>query len=387
MPAPVYLDHAATTPVRAEVLAAMEPFYGAKFGNPSSIHRWGREARAALDEARERLAATLGAHTDEIVFTSGGTECDNLAILGSWRLLREKGKSAVVTTPIEHKAILAATHQAHHEGAEERMLAVDGSGLVRDESFDALVRDDVAICSIMWVNNEIGTVQPIAQMAERAKARGVLFHTDAVQAFGHLAVSVKTTQVDILSLSGHKIGAPKGIGAIYIRRGTFVEPMQFGGSQNRGVRPGTENVAAAVALARAAELAVEELATEMPKLEAMRDQLQRELEARIPDAVVHATGAPRAPHILNISVPGTDSESMLMALDMSGVACSSGSACQSGTVDPSHVLEAIGVPRELAIAAVRMSLGSLTTPACIERVVQLFPALISKARRLAGVGG
>jgi cysteine desulfurase len=385
MPAPVYLDHAATTPVRAEVRAAMEPFYGPKFGNPSSMHRWGREARAALDEARERVAATLGASPDEIVFTSGGTECDNLAILGSWRLLREKGKRAVVTTPIEHKAILAAMHQAHHEGAEERLLAVDGSGVVRDESFDALVRDDVAICSVMWVNNEIGTVQPIAKLAERAKSRGVLFHTDAVQAFGHIPVSASTTPFDILSLSGHKIGAPKGIGAIYIRRGTFVEPLQFGGSQNRGVRPGTENVAAAVGLARAAELAVEELDTEMPKIQAMRDELQRELETRIPDAVVHASGASRAPHILNISVPGTDSESMLMALDMSGVACSSGSACQSGSVDPSHVLEAIGVPRELAIAAVRMSLGSLTTPACVERVVQLFPALISKARRLAGV--
>ena len=262
MPAPVYLDHSATTPVRPEVFAAMEPFYGPKFGNPSSIHRWGREARAALDEARERLAAALGAHSDEIVFTSGGTEADNLAILGVWRLLRDKGKRAVVTTPIEHKAILAATHQAGHEGAEERMLAVDGAGLVRDESFDALVRDDVAICSVMWVNNEIGTVQSIAQMAERAKSRGVIFHTDAVQAFGHVPVSAKTASFDILSLSGHKIGAPKGIGAIYIRRGTFVEPMQFGGSQNRGVRPGTENVAAAVALARAAELAVEELDTE-----------------------------------------------------------------------------------------------------------------------------
>ena len=387
MPAPVYLDHSATTPVRAEVFAAMEPFYGPKFGNPSSIHSWGREARAALDEARERLAATLGAHSDEIVFTSGGTESDNLAILGSWRLLRDKnvGKRAVVTTPIEHKAILAASHQAAHEGAEERILSVDGAGLVRRESFDALVREDVAICSVMWVNNEIGTIQPIADLSQRAKSRGVLFHTDAVQAFGHIAVSAKTAPFDMLSLSGHKIGAPKGIGAMYIRRGTFVEPLQFGGSQNRGVRPGTENVAAAVALARAAELAVEELETEMPRLEKMRDYLQRELETRIPDAVVNGLGAPRAPHILNISVPGTDSESMLMALDMSGVACSSGSACQSGTVDPSHVLEAIGVPRELAIAAVRMSLGSLTTDACIERVVQLFPALISKARRLAGV--
>jgi cysteine desulfurase len=208
MPAPVYLDHAATTPVRSEVLAAMEPFYGPKFGNPSSMHRWGREARAALDEARERIAAALGAGSDEIVFTSGGTECDNLAILGSWRLLREKGKRAVVTTPIEHKAILAATHQAHHEGAEERLLAVDGSGLVREDSFDALVRDDVAICSVMWVNNEIGTMQPIPKLAERAKSRGVLFHTDAVQAFGHVPVSAKTTPFDILSLSGHKIGAP-----------------------------------------------------------------------------------------------------------------------------------------------------------------------------------
>lgn len=385
MPAPIYLDHSATTPVRPEVFAAMEPFYGPKFGNPSSVHRWGREARAALDEARERLAAALDAFPDEIAFTSGGTEADNLAILGCWRLLHEKGKRAVVTTPIEHKAILAAAHQAAHEGAEERLLTVDGNGVVDDASFDALVRDDVAICSVMWVNNEIGTVQQIAGLAKRAKARGVLFHTDAVQAFGHIGVSARSAPFDFLSLSGHKIGAPKGIGAIYIRRGTPVEPLQFGGSQNRGVRPGTENVAAAVALARAAELAVEELTTEMPRLRALRDRLQHELQARIPDAVVHAAGAERAPHILNISVPGTDSESMLMALDLSGVACSSGSACQSGSVDPSHVLEAIGVPRELAIAAVRMSLGSLTTDACIDRVAQLFPALISKARRLAGV--
>lgn len=385
MPAPIYLDHSATTPVRPEVFAAMEPFYGPKFGNPSSIHRWGREARASLDEARERLAATLGAFPDEIAFTSGGTEADNLALLGCWRTMREQGKRAVVTTPIEHKAILAAAHQAAHEGAEERLLAVDANGVVVRDSVDALVRDDVAICSVMWVNNEIGTVQDIAALAARAKARGVLFHTDAVQAFGHIAVSAKAAPFDFLSLSGHKIGAPKGIGAFYIRRGTPVEPLQFGGSQNRGVRPGTENVAAAVGLARAAELAVDELETEMPRLRSMRDRLQHELVTRIADAVVHAAGADRAPHILSISVPGTDSESMLMALDLSGVACSSGSACQSGSVDPSHVLEAIGVPRELAIAAVRMSLGSLTTDACIDRVAQLFPALIAKARRLAGV--
>jgi cysteine desulfurase len=384
MPAPIYLDHAATTPVRPEVFAAMEPFYGPKFGNPSSVHRFGRVARVALDEARERLAATIGAEPDEVVFTSGGTESDNLAFLGSWRLMRERGKTAVVTTPIEHKAILAASHQAAHEGAEERKLGVSASGVVDPASFDALVRDDVAICSVMWVNNEIGTVQAIADLAARAKARGVLFHTDAVQAFGKLAVNAREIPFDFLSLSGHKIGAPKGIGAIFIRRGTPVEPLQFGGSQNRGVRPGTENVAAAVALARAAELAMDEMAAETPRICALRDELERELLERIPDAVVNGAGAPRAAHILNISVPGTDSESMLMALDLAGVACSSGSACQSGSVDPSHVLEAIGVPRDVALSAVRMSLGSLTTQESIERVTQLFPALIAKARRLSG---
>jgi cysteine desulfurase len=384
MPAPIYLDHAATTPVRPEVFAAMEPFYGPKFGNPSSVHRFGRVARVALDEARERLAATIGAEPDEVVFTSAGTESDNLAFLGSWRLMRERGKTAVVTTPIEHKAILAASHQAAHEGAEERKLGVSASGVVDPASFDALVRDDVAICSVMWVNNEIGTVQAIADLAARAKARGVLFHTDAVQAFGKLAVNAREIPFDFLSLSGHKIGAPKGIGAIFIRRGTPVEPLQFGGSQNRGVRPGTENVAAAVALARAAELAMDEMAAETPRICALRDELERELLERIPDAVVNGAGAPRAAHILNISVPGTDSESMLMALDLAGVACSSGSACQSGSVDPSHVLEAIGVPREVALSAVRMSLGSLTTQESIERVTQLFPALIAKARRLSG---
>jgi cysteine desulfurase len=384
MPQPIYLDHAATTPVRPEVLHAMEPFYGPKFGNPSSTHRWGREARAALDEARERLARCLGAQPDEVCFTSGGTEGDNCAILGPYHALRASGRRAVVTTPIEHKAVLAAVHYAAHEGAEERILAVSREGLVERDSFDALVRDDVAVCSVMWVNNEIGVVQPIAELAQAAKARGVVFHTDGVQAFGKVDVDARKIPFDLLTISGHKIGAPKGIGAMYIRRGTPCEPLLHGGSQNRGARPGTENVAAAVGLARAAELAVEERDAEMARLGAMRDQLEAAILERVPDAVVNGKGAPRAPHILNISVPGTDSESMLMALDLAGVACSSGSACQSGSVDPSHVLAALGVPRELAIAAIRMSLGSLTTPECVERVSQLFPALIAKSRRLAG---
>jgi cysteine desulfurase len=384
MPEPIYLDHAATTPIRREVLAAMEPFLGPRFGNPSSVHRWGREARAALDEARERVAKCLGANADEVCFTSGGTEGDNLAVLGGWRAARGAGRNAVVTTPVEHKAVLAVAHQAAREGAEERMLAVDANGLVDRASFDALVREDVAVCSVMWVNNEIGVIQQVPALAEAAKARGAIFHTDAVQAFGKVAIDARAQPFDTLTISGHKIGAPKGIGALYIRRGTVLEPLMHGGSQDRGRRPGTENVAFAVGLARAAELTVAEREAECARLEQLRDRLEAALLNRIPDAVVHGRGAPPAPHILNISVPGTDSESLLMALDMAGVAASSGSACQSGSVTPSHVLSALGVRPELAAAAVRMSLGALTTDGCVERVAELFPALIGKARRLAG---
>ena len=382
MPDPVYLDHAATTPVRGEVLEAMQPFFGARFGNPSSMHRWGREARTALDEARERVARCLGAASDEVVFTSCGTEADNMALIGVWRAREGGGRRAVVTTPIEHKAVLEAAHQVGKEGGEERLVAVRRGGIVDDASFDALVTDDVAVCSVMWVNNEIGVLQDIPALSARAKGRGVVFHTDAVQAFGKVDVNARTTPFDVLSISGHKIGAPKGIGALYIRRGTPIEPLMFGGSQDRGRRPGTENVAMAVGLARAAELAVSERAHEWTKLETLRDRLEAALLARIPDAVIHGRGGPRAPHITNVSVPGVDSESMLMALDLRGVACSAGSACQSGSISPSHVLRAIGVSPDLASAAIRLSLGSLTTDACIDRVVELFPALVEKARRL-----
>lgn len=383
MPDPIYLDHAATTPVRDEVLEAMQPFFGARFGNPSSVHRWGREARAALDEARERLARCLGASADEVVFTSCGTEADNLALLGVWRARRGSGRTAVVTTPIEHKAVLEAVHQAKKEGGEERFLAMTTDGLVDDASFDALVDDKVAICSVMWVNNEIGVLQPVPALAARAKAKGVVFHTDAVQAFGKVLVDARTTAFDVLSLSGHKIGAPKGIGALYVRRGTPIEPLMFGGTQDRGRRPGTENVAMAVGLARAAEIAVAEREHEWTTLAALRDRLEAALLQRIPDAVIHGRGAPRAPHITSISVPGTDSESLLMALDLRGIACSAGSACQSGSISPSHVLAAIGVPADLATSAIRMSLGCLTTDACVDRVADVFPMLVEKARRLA----
>ncbi|HEU4993483.1 MAG TPA: cysteine desulfurase family protein [Gemmatimonadaceae bacterium] len=386
MPDPIYLDHAATTPVRPEVFEAMAPFYGPRFGNPSSTHRWGREARAALDEARERVANALGARPDEVCFTSGGTEGDNLAILGGWRAVRGNGRNAVVSTPIEHKAVLGAVHQASREGAEERLCRVKPNGVVDTASFDELTRQDVAVVSVMWVNNEIGTIQPIEEMAATAKARGALFHTDAVQAFGKVAIDARKVPFDALAISGHKIGAPKGCGAIFVRRGTALESLFHGGSQERGKRPGTENVAAAVGLARAAELAVAERESEMARLTALRERLERALLERVPDAVIHGAAAEqRAPHIVNVSVPGTDTEAMLMALDLQGVAASGGSACQSGSTSPSHVLAAIGVPRDLLGAAIRMSLGSMSDEAAVDRAVEVFSKLVAKARRLAAV--
>ncbi len=384
MAPPIYLDHAATTPVRPEVLEAMTPFFGARFGNPSSVHRWGRDARTALDEARSRIAACLKAQPDEIVFTSGGTEGDNLAIIGTWRMRRAKGRNAVVTSPTEHKAVLEVVHQVAREGGEERILPVNSCGEVMRESYEAMIDEQVAICSVMWINNEIGVVQDIPSIGAHAKSVGALMHTDAVQAFGKIAIDTTTLPVDLLCLSGHKIGAPKGIGAMYIRRGTPFEPLFHGGSQDRGRRPGTENVAFAVGLAVAAELQLAERESECARLGALRDTLQNAITARVPDAVVHGMGATRAPHILNISVPGTDSESLLMALDLAGIAASGGSACQSGSVSPSHVLSALGVSRSLAGAAVRLSVGMLTTDADIARVSEVFPAMVEKARRLAG---
>lgn len=380
MPEPIYLDHAATTPVREEVLEAMVPFYGPRFGNPSSMHRWGRDARTALDEARERVAHCLGAQPDEICFTSGGTEADNIAVLGAWRALKDRGRRAVATTPIEHKAVLGAVHQAAKEGAEERFTLMREDGVVEVSSFAEVVRDDTAIVSVMWVNNEIGTIQPIDHLARHAKSVGALFHTDAVQAFGNVAIDAAAVPFDVLTISGHKIGAPKGIGAVFIRRGLVIEPLFHGGTQDRGRRPGTENVAAVIGLARAAELAVAEREAHWQQLEKLRDRLEAGIVARVPDAVVHGRGGPRAPHIVNISVPGTDSESMLMALDLRGIGCSAGSACQSGSVSPSHVLSAIGVSNELASAAIRMSVGALTTESAVDRVVDIYPALIAKVR-------
>jgi cysteine desulfurase len=386
MPEPIYLDHAATTPVRPEVVEAMAPFYGPSFGNPSSLHRWGREARAALDEARERLAACLGARSDEICFTSGGTEADNIAILGGWRARRQHGRNAVVTTAIEHKAVLAAVHQAAKEGADERIVGVRRDGCIDREEFDKAVKDDVAIVSVMWMNNEIGSIQPIEELVPAAKAHGALFHTDAVQAFGKVDIDARKVAFDALSISGHKIGAPKGSGAMFTRRGTAFESLFHGGSQERGRRPGTENVAAAIGLAKAAELTIAEREREVQRLLALRQRLERGIRERVPDAVIHGANAPaRAPHILNVSVPGTESESLLMALDLQGIGCSAGSACQAGASSPSHVLTACGVRRDLVGSAIRMSLGSLSDEKSIDRVIEVFAKLVNKARKLQEV--
>src|SRR5688572_15292637 len=273
MPEPIYLDHSATTPVRPEVLEAMLPFFGARFGNPSSTHKWGREARVALDEARERLARALGASADEICFTSGGTEADNLAVIGAWRSMRH-ARPAVVSTPIEHKAVLAAVHEVEAEGGTARIADVNAMGVVDAASFDAAVRDDTALCSVMWVNNEVGTIQDIAVLAGMAKSRGALFHTDGVQALGKVAIDTRALPVDYLSISGHKVGAPKGIGALFVRRGAPITPLLYGGTQDRGRRPGTENVAMAVGFARAVELAVAEREAECARLEQLRDSLE-----------------------------------------------------------------------------------------------------------------
>jgi cysteine desulfurase len=380
MTQPVYLDHAATTPVRDEVMAAMSPFFGPRFGNPSSVHRWGREARVALDDARERVAACLGAHPDEVCFTSGGTEGDNFAILGVSRTLRPQGRTAAITTPIEHKAVLAAVHQVAIEGGEERLVNVDRHGLVDRAHFTRQLDARVAVASVMWVNNEVGVVQDVPALAAESKAAGVIFHTDAVQAFGKVAIDARTTPFDLLTISGHKIGAPKGIGALFIRRDTPLEPMFHGGSQDRGRRPGTENVAFAVGLAAAAELTLAEHEAEHVRLTALRDRLEGALRERIPEVVIHGGGARRAPHICNVSIPGTNSESMLMALDLRGIACSAGSACQSGSVSASHVLSAMGVAPELANAALRLSLGCLSTDACVDRTVEALAALTEKVR-------
>ncbi len=389
MPTAVYLDHAATTPVRPEVLDAMLPYLGrAAFGNPSSAHRFGRTARAGLEQARREVAQSVGAEPSQVIFTSGGTEADNQAIIGGAIAAQRAGRPMrIVTTAIEHKAVLAAAHRVVQLGGIEDIVPVGRSGLIDEAALDEALTREPAVVSVMWVNNETGVRQPIERLAERCCSAGALFHSDAVQAFGKFPISLKNTPCTLLTLSGHKIGAPKGIGALVVRDRKAVEALIHGGGQQFGIRPGTENVAGAVALGKAATLAVQETDGETVRLESLRDQLVAGLRAAVPDLVVNGEGAPRAPHVLNVSVPGTDSEALLMHLDLAGIAASGGSACATGAVEPSHVLMAMGLDRSLALAAIRFSLGHETSGDDILRTIAAFPGVVEKVRQLAAVLG
>jgi cysteine desulfurase len=361
------------------------------FGNPSSGHSFGRSARAGLEAARKRVADAIGASIREVLFTSGGTEADNQAILG-YAYARSGGTDLrgthIVATPTEHKAILAALHEAERLGAHATLLPVDRNGLVELDALDALLAGTQpggkpTVVSVMWVNNEVGVVQPIAAIAARCAAAGVPFHTDAVQAFGKVPMRLSDVPgVTCCSISAHKIGGPKGIGAIVIRERKGVHPLLHGGGQQGGLRPGTENVPGAVALGVASQLAAAEQPATHARLSAIRDAAQAALLEVVPDLVVHGAGAERGPNILSMSVPGTDSEAMLMHLDLAGLACASGSACQTGAVEPSHVLTAMGVPHDLAIGAVRMSFGSLSSLEQVPHIARTFAPVVGKVREL-----
>jgi cysteine desulfurase len=377
----IYLDHAATTALRPEVRDAMAPYFDDRFGNPSSMHRWGREARNALEEARERVAAAMGAKRREIVFTGGGTEADNLAVLGRWRSACRNGGGAraVVCSAVEHKAVGAAAKQAAEEGAVLILLGVDEDARVDLGALEEALAAQPCIVSVMWANNEVGTIQPVAEIGRRCRERGVVFHTDAVQAFGKVRVDVRETPCDLLSLSAHKVSGPKGIGALYIREATPVLPLVHGGGQERELRPGTENVAAAVGFACAAELAVNDQEHEAARLRALRDRLETGLRDHVTDLLVNGSGAPRLPNMLNVTVPDADQEGLLIGLDLEGVAASGASACQSGTVQPSHVLAAMGRVRPAA-AAVRFSLGRPTRDADIDFAIGAFARVVEQLR-------
>jgi len=383
----VYLDNAATTPVRPEVLEVMLPYLGKDaFGNPSSAHRFGRAARAGIEEAKRTIAEALGAEPGQVIFTSGGTEADNLAVIGAALAARDQGRPfRVAVSAIEHKAVLAAAHAVRHLGGEEIILPVHASGMVDEGALTEALGRGVAAVSVMWVNNEVGVVQPVARLAARCREASVCFHSDAVQAFGKLPVSLADVGCTLLTISGHKIGAPKGIGALLVRDRHAVEAIIHGGGQQFGIRPGTENVSGIVGLARAVELAAAEQADLAQRVRSLRDELERRLLEVVPDAVINGWQAERAPHVCNVSIPGTDSEALLMHLDLAGIACSSGSACSTGAVEPSHVLTAMGVPRELGVAALRFSFGKDNTVEDVEAVVAALPKIVEKVRALSAV--
>lgn len=377
----VYMDNAATTPVRDDVYEIVMPYYKEQFGNASSVYKFGQQSRKAVEKAREQVAEALGAKPEEIFFTAGGSESDNWALRGTALSLKDKGKH-IITSQIEHHAILHTCEYLQELGYDVTYLPVDQFGLVCPEDVEKAIRPDTILISIMMANNEIGTIEPIKEIGEIAKKHNIVFHTDAVQAVGHVPINVDEMNIDMLSLSGHKLGAPKGIGALYIRKGTKIRPLIYGGAQERKRRAGTENVPAIVGLGYAMETAVKEMDSEVKRLEALRNKLINEL-LNIPFTRLNGHPTTRLPGNCNISFAFVEGESVLMLLDAMGICASSGSACTSGSLDPSHVLLATGLKHEEAHGSVRLTLGHQTTEEDVNYVIEKFPPIIERLRSMS----
>lgn len=378
----VYLDHSATTPVRPEVLEEMLPFLKEEFGNPSTIYSWGRQAKKAVEEARARVASLIGAQPEEIIFTSGGTEADNMALIGAAYANQKKGKH-IITSSIEHHAVLDTAQYLMRQGFKVTFLPVTPEGLVRVEDVLQAITDGTILISIMHVNNEVGTIQPIQEIGKVAREKGIIFHTDAVQSVGKIPVNVQDLNVDLLTASAHKIYGPKGVGCLYVRKGTRIQPLLHGGGQERKRRAGTENVPGIVGFGKAAELAGRELESEGRRLKALRDKLIDGVLARIEETRLNGDREQRSPINANFSFRYVEGESILLSLDMKGIAASSGSACTSGSLDPSHVLLAMGIPHEVAHGSVRMTLGRDNTEEDIDYVLEVLPEIIERLRAMS----
>ena len=378
----VYMDNGATTRVTEPVMAAMQPYFCEIFGNPSSVHGYGREARKAVDAAREQVAKAIGAEPREIYFTGCGTEADNWALRGAVYANIKKGKH-IITTNFEHHAILHTCKQLEKEGFEVTYLPVDRDGLVTPEQLEAAIRPDTVLVSVMYANNEVGTIEPIGELAAVAKAHGVLFHTDAVQAIGHVPIDVKAQGIDMLSMSGHKFHAPKGIGALYVRQGVRIRRLMEGGAQERGQRPGTENLAGIVGIGKAIEMATEDVEGRAAKMAAIRDHMIERIMKEIPHVQLNGHPTKRMCGNINVSFYFVESESILLHLDFKGIAASSGSACTSGSLDPSHVLLAIGVSHEHANGSVRLSLCEENTMEEADYVVDSLVEIVGRLRAMS----
>ena len=378
----IYLDHNATTPPHPLVIERMIAALADEFGNPSSVHHFGQRAKAAIDEARSATAALIGADPAEIVFTSGGTESDNFAIRGVAEALEPTGRRHLIASSIEHEAVLNTLKALARRGWTTTLLPVDQTGIVSPGALEAALTDQTALVSVMHANNEIGTLQPIAELARLARARGVVFHTDAVQTAGKVPVDVKALGIDLLSVSAHKFYGPKGAGALWIRRGLRLQPPVTGGKQERSRRAGTENVAGIVGLGVAAQIARAKMDEEARRLGALRDRLEDGILAVVSGTAINGSRSPRVPNTTNISFDRIEAESLLIALDLAGVAVSTGSACSSGTLEPSHVLKAMGLSPHRTQNSIRFSLGAATTEADVERVIAVLPGIAEKLRSL-----